>query len=192
MEDLLYENQVIKELQANFLEDIIDAIVQRKKRVIFKVKNNKIESILLFLKEKMGFLHLSHISCVDWIEENRFELIYILWHPQEKINVFVKIDVDRLKPVAPNIDYIWEHANTYERELREMYGIEFKGLVGRQELILEDWDGMPPMRRDFDTLQYVMENYTFRSGREDAQDVRETIANRTGEEIPEFAKKYSR
>ena len=73
-----------------------------------------------------------------------------------------------------------------------MFGIQFPGLVGRQELILEDWDDIPPMRRDFDTLQYVMENFEFRSGREDARDVRETIAKRTGEEIPEFAKKYSR
>ncbi len=192
MADLTYENKVILEIQEHYRENILEARVQRQRRVILRTKRTSIESVLLFLKEKLGFLHLSHISCVDWIEENRFELVYILWHPQEKINVLVKIDVDRLNPVVPNIDYIWPQANTYEREIREMFGIEFEGLVGRRELILEDWDDLPPMRRDFDTLQYVMQNYSFRSGREDAQDVRETIAKRTGEEIPEFAKKYSR
>ena len=192
MADLNFENKLIIDIQEHFRENIIAAKVKRQKRVEILTKRESIESVLMYLKEKQGFLHLAHISCVDWIEENRFELVYILWQPQEKINVLVKIDVNRLNPVAPNIDYIWPQANTYEREMREMFGIEFEGLVGRRELILEDWDNMPPMRRDFDTLQYVMDNYKFRSGREDAQNVRETIAKRTGEEIPEIAKKYSR
>ena len=192
MADLTYENKVLEDVQEHFKEKILDSRVKRERRVELRTHRDNIESVLLYMKEKLGFIHLSHMSCVDWIEENRFELVYILWHPQQKINVLIKIDVDRLNPVAPNIDYIWPQANTYEREIREMFGIEFEGLVGRQELILEDWDDLPPMRRDFDTLQYVMQNYQFRSGREDAQNVRETIAKRTGEEIPEFAKKYSR
>ena len=192
MADLQKENLLIDTVKQHFNDKIFDTKIQRQKRVHLRTNTESIESVLLFLKEKMGYLHMSHMSCVDWIEENRFELVYILWHPKDKINVLVKVDVDRMNPVAPNIDYIWPQANTYEREIREMYGIQFTGLVGREELILEDWDDMPPMRRDFDTLQYVMENFKFRPGREDAQNVRETIAKRTGEEIPEFAKKYSR
>ncbi len=192
MADLQKENLLLETLKNHFNDKIFDLKVQRHKRVHLRTTTEQIEAVLLYLKEKLGYKHLSHLSCVDWIEENRFELVYILWNPEEKINVLVKVDVDRLNPVAPNIDYIWPQANTYERELREMFGIQFPGLVGRQELILEDWDDIPPMRRDFDTLQYVMENFEFRSGREDARDVRETIAKRTGEEIPEFAKKYSR
>ena len=87
---------------------------------------------------------------------------------------------------------IWRHANTYEREIREMFGIDFPGLVANKEFILEDWQDMPPMRRDFKTKEYVDDHYFERPGREDAQDVRETIADRSGEVIPEFAKKFSR
>ncbi len=192
MTELVNENKLIDNLKAHFGDKISDARIQRSRRVIVRTTKENIEAVLLFMKEKLGYIHLSHMSCVDWIEENRFELVYILWHPQEKLNALVKIDIDRNNPVAPNIDYIWRQANTYEREIREMFGIEFDGLVGRRELILEDWDDMPPMRRDFDTLKYTLENFEFRPGREDAQDVRETIAKRTGEEIPEFAKKYSR
>ncbi len=187
-----YEELFIQNITEHFTDKILDAKVKRKGRVAIRTSTENIEAVLLYAKEKLGFIHLSHMSCVDWIEENRFELVYIIWHPEQKINVLIYVDVDRMNPLAPNIDYIWPQANTYERELREMFGIQFDGLVGRQELILEDWDDLPPMRRDFDTLQFVMENFEFRSGREDAQDVRETIANRTGEEIPEFAKKYSR
>ncbi len=91
-----------------------------------------------------------------------------------------------------NIDTIWDQANTYEREFREMFGIEFPGLVAPKEFILEDWDDIPPMRKDFNSQAYALENFATRPGREDAQDVREVIQKRSGEELPDFAKKYSR
>jgi NADH:ubiquinone oxidoreductase subunit C len=72
-----------------------------------------------------------------------------------------------------------------------MYGIDFEGNDRLGEFILEDWDDMPPMRRDFDTVKYAGEHYYKRPGREDAQDVRETISKHSGEEIPDFAKDYS-
>lgn len=161
-------------------------------RVDFNVKKEIIPSILLYLKEEMGFIHLSHISCVDWLEEGELEVIFIVWSPVEKLKVFVRTRLDRENAVMENIDMIWRQANTYERELREMFGIQFTGLVAPDEFILEDWQGPPPMRRDFDTAAYAKDTFFERPGREDAQDVRETLTNRDGEVIPDFAKKYSR
>ncbi len=185
------ENILIEQIKQKF-GDKVELKIQRNKRVIAKTNKDTIEQLLLYEKEKLGYIHLAHISCVDWIEDNKFELVYITWSPKDKINILNKIYINRDNPVAPNIDYIWRQANTYEREIREMFGIEFDGLVGEREFILEDWKDIPPMRKDFDTLSYVKRTYFTRPGREDAQDVRETIANRTGEEIPEFAKKYTR
>jgi hypothetical protein len=48
------------------------------------------------------------------------------------------------------------------------------------------------MRKDFNSQAYALENFATRPGREDAQDVREVIQKRSGEELPDFAKKYSR
>ena len=161
-------------------------------RLDFYVDKKIIPSILTHLKVNEGYIHLSHISCVDWLEEGEFEIIYILWSPKDKMKVFVRTRVERENPVMPNIDMIWRQANTYEREMREMFGIEFEGLVGEREFVLEDWEGMPPMRRDFDTEAYADETFWHRPGREDAMDVREAIIERSREEIPDFAKKYSR
>jgi hypothetical protein len=66
------------------------------------------------------------------------------------------------------------------------------GLEAPEEFLLEDWEGPPPMRRDFDTEAYAADTYWERPGREDAQDVRETIEKRTGEVLPDVAKKYKR
>ena len=161
-------------------------------RLQIKADKKIVSSILLYLKTQMGFIHLNHISCVDWIEDNQFELVYIVWNPSTKVTVMVHTMIDRENPVMENIDTIWDQANTYEREFREMYGIEFPGLVGAKEFILEDWTEMPPMRRDFDTKKYAIETYETRPGRENAKDVREELMKRSGEELPDFAKKYSR
>jgi len=182
----------IKErLKVNF--DLKDAkVIPDEKRVDIFIKKELTSPVLFYLKEQMGFKHLMHASVVDWIEEGELEMIFMLWAPKEKVKVFVKTRMDRNNAVMENLDMIWPQLNTYEREFKEMYGIEFNGLVAPKEFILEDWDGPPPMRRDFDTEAYAKEVYSERKGREDAQDVRETIAKRSGEEIPDFAKKYSR
>ncbi len=161
-------------------------------RIDFKVRKETVSSILVYLKDTLGFKHLSHVSCVDRIEKKVFELIFIVWSPTEKVRVFVRAHIDRDNPVMDNMDMIWPQMNTYERELREMYGIVFEGLDAPDEFLLEDWDGPPPMRRDFDTEAYAQDTFFERPGREDAQDVRETLTKRTGEDLPDFAKKYSR
>jgi NADH-quinone oxidoreductase subunit C len=186
----LKEN-IIQRIKANFT-DAVEKNDFDYNRLDFTVKKETIPSILFYLKDEMGFIHLSHISCVDWIEEGELEVVFIVWSPKDKIKVFVRTRIDRDNPVMENVDMIWRQANTYERELREMFGVQFTGLVAPDEFILEDWQGPPPFRRDFDTAEYAEKTFWHRPGREDAQDVRETIANRDGEEIPDFAKKYSR
>ena len=187
---LQIENELLFVLNEEF--KLLSGNVKRERRVEVVIENEQIIPVLLFAKERLGYIHFSHMSCVDWIEEGKFEVIYILWSPKEKINLLIKTKVRRDSSSLPNIDFIWRQANTYEREIREMYGLPFDGLVGREDFILEDWEELPPMRRDFITDEYVKETYFEREGREDAKDVREQILGRTDEELPDFAKKYSR
>ena len=61
----------------------------------------------------------------------------------------------------------WPTAATYQRELREMFGIDFPGSPRiEEEFILEGWNDIPPYRRDFDTLKYAEASYNQRPGRE--------------------------
>ncbi|MCD6179702.1 MAG: NADH-quinone oxidoreductase subunit C [Bacteroidales bacterium] len=184
------EEILAQQLQAAF-EHLITEVV-RKDTVFAFAPKEQVSSILLYAKEKLGYISLSHLSCVDWLESGELELVYIIWSPETKVNLFVKTRIDRENPVMENTDMIWRQINTYQREIREMFGVEFPGFIGEKEFILEDWEDAPPMRRDFDTLEYVNDTFFEREGREDKQDVRERIANRSGEEIPDFAKKYSR
>ena len=189
MEEL--KKNIVNKITGHFADAAVKAYDGN--RVDFTVKKETIPAILFYLKDEMGYNHLSHISCVDWIEEKEFELIFILWSYTDHIKVFVHTRIDRENPVMDNIDMIWRQANTYEREIKEMYGIQFEGLEAPEEFLLEDWQDMPPMRRDFDTEAYARKTFwDRREARADAQDVRETITKRTGEELPNIEKKYTR
>jgi len=156
------DNEIIKEQE--LLNDIVKAYdvkgnVIRKGRVEVFVKKELIPSILLYVKEQKGYHHMSHLACADWIEQGEFQLTFNIWSHTDKILLYIKTRVDRDNAVMENLDGIWPQLNTYERELREMFGIEFTGLIGEKEFILEDWDEMPPMRRDFDTVQYSKDHF---------------------------------
>ena len=189
MSDLIKENEILEQIKKAFQ---IEGKVSSERRTDVFADKTQVSSILLLAKNQYGFKHLNHIACVDWLEDNQFELVYILYNHQTGVTLSIHTKIDRENPEMENIDTIWDQANTYEREMREMYGIEFPGLVGEKEFILEDWEDTPPMRRDFNTLDYATNTYFHQAGREDAQDVRTTISTRSGEEIPDFAKKYSR
>ena len=106
------------------------------------------------------------ISCADWIEKGEFQLTYILNHPEKKLDVGVRTFIDREEATTESIHHLWEHAPTFQREIKEMYGIDFPGSPRVDEpFLLEGWDNIPPMRRDFDTKKYSEETYFPRPGR---------------------------
>ena len=162
--------------------------IQRQGRITVEFRAGILPAFASYLKEYMGFRHLVMMSCVDWLEENEFEIVYHLWSYEQKVHIMVKVRLDREKPVMQSISKLWDQAETYEREIKEMNGVDFEGHPGMRDLILEDWDDIPPMRRDFHTVEYVNETYEWRKGREDKQDVRETIAKQVQTEVPNFEK----
>ena len=127
-------------------------------------------SLLTYLKMKEGFTHLVLITAVDWIEENKFQLTYLLNNPRDKTRLGVRTFIERsIWPEESEMEtahHLWPAAKTYQRELHEMFGIDFPDSPEVNEpLILEYWDDIPPYRRDFDTKKYSEETYFPREGR---------------------------
>jgi len=189
---LTEENKWVESIKNTF--QTANAFVQRERRVIVELRKDLIPPFLSYAKEYLSCKHFSHMSCVDWLEEGEFELVYLLWSPEKRIQLTAKCRIPRDDPKFVTVQEFWRQANTYEREIHEMYGIFFEGNADMdRDFILEDWDEIPPMRRDFDTKEYVKKAFFERGDREkDHKDVRDVISERSGEDIPEYAKKYSR
>ena len=134
------------------------ATVQKKGRLIATMPKAGAISALILLKAR-GFEHLSAISCTDWLEEGQFELVYHLWSYRHKIHAMLKTRLPRADPETVTASPVFPHAQTYEREIHEMYGVHFEGNPRLTPLLLDHWRGPPPMRRDFDTRQYVQDTF---------------------------------
>jgi len=137
----------------------------KENRMAVTAEKEQVLTVLRFLKNK-GYGHLALISCVDWIEEKEFELVYVLsaymqtddeYTEREKINIILKTRISREKPEFLTVISIFENAEPYERELHELYGINFEGHPRLTPLFLEREYKIPPFRKDFDTREYVKE-----------------------------------
>jgi NADH-quinone oxidoreductase subunit C len=118
------------------------------------------------LRDKEGFTHLVLLTAVDWLEEGQFQLTYLLNNRALACDLGLRVMIDRNAATMEGIHDLWPTAATYQRELREMFGIDFPGSPRiEEEFILEGWNDIPPYRRDFDTLKYAQESYAERPGR---------------------------
>ncbi len=127
-------------------------------------------SLLTYLKEYEGFSHLVLITAVDWIEDNKFQLTYLLNNPVIKKEMGIRTIIERSvwpeESEMQTAHHLWPAAKTYQRELHEMFGIDFPGSPEVNDpFIMEYWDDIPPYRRDFDTKKYSEETYFPREGR---------------------------
>jgi len=148
------------EKHVKYEEGSIEVYAPRKLKFILK-KDDLVDT-LLFLKRN-GFVQLSFITCVDWIKDNKFELVYGLVSWEHKLTVLVKTFIDRDNPKMISIMDIWPTAKYYEQEINEFFGVYFEGNPNMsKELILENWDSMPPLRKDFDPQSYSNEKFEIR------------------------------
>ncbi|MCD6220302.1 NADH-quinone oxidoreductase subunit C [Candidatus Calescamantes bacterium] len=127
-------------------------------RIVLKTKQENLLPILEFLKRE-GFRQLKAISCVDWIEEGEFELVYQVASLNSPLHIMVKVRVERGDAQIETIINIFENAQVYEREIHELFGVKFRGNPDLSPLFLENWQDLPPFRKDFDTREYVKEKF---------------------------------
>jgi len=145
----------IKEITKIFND--VSVKIESDNRIIIKAPKDQILNILSFLKNK-GFEHLSLISCVDWIKEKEFEIVYILTtYTEENTHIILKTRISRKKAQIISITNLFENAEPYEREIHELFGITFEGNKRLTPLFLEREYKIPPFRKDFDTRKYVKE-----------------------------------
>ena len=140
---------------------------QRPDLAFVTVSREQLRPLLLHLRDKEGFSHLVLLTAVDWIEDDQFQLTYLLNDRANARDIGVRLMLPREGASMDSIHDLWPTAATYQRELREMFGIDFpESPRVDEDFILEGWVDMPPYRRDFDTLEYAQETYVDRPGRE--------------------------
>ena len=130
------------------------------------VDKDKAETLIRELRDREGYTHLNFMTAIDYIERGYFTIVYMLHNYDTRSTLSVHVNIDRVNATMTSIHTLWAQAWTYQRELRELWGIDFPGSPRIEEdFCLEGWDEIPPMRREFDTVAYSQDRFYNREGR---------------------------
>ena len=99
--------------------------------------------------EQLYFDYLFCLTCIDW--KTHLTMVYHLSSTRYRHNIVVKAKLDRNKPEIQTVCEIWRTAEFHEREVYEMFGVNFTDHPDLRLLILPDgWEGKNPLRKDFE------------------------------------------
>jgi NADH-quinone oxidoreductase subunit C len=143
----------------NELEKLINSELANKikkttiafNELLIYTSEDEVISVISFLKsnEKLKFRQLIDIAGVDYPEEEkRFNLVYLLLSHEKNIRIKISINLEIGKKI-PTLTKIYPSANWMEREVFDMYGIEFTDHPDLRRILTDyNFEGHP-LRKDF-------------------------------------------
>jgi NADH-quinone oxidoreductase subunit C len=106
-----------------------------------------------FLKQDCLFDLLIDVTCVDYLyfrgAQHRFGVVYCLASAETGERITVRTHLDEPELSIRSIVPLWEAANWLEREVFDMFGIEFLGHPDLRRVLLPDEFAGFPLRKDY-------------------------------------------
>ena len=119
--------------------------------LLIETSHDDLIEVIIFLKsyDKLKFRQLIDIVAVDYPEEEkRFKLIYLLLSHEMNKRIKVSINFEIEKKI-PTLTKVYPSANWMEREVFDMYGIDFIDHPDLRRILTDyNFDGHP-LRKDF-------------------------------------------
>ena len=121
-------------------------------------KGNELIKVAETLKnnDELKFDFLFSLTAIDWAED--MEVIYHLRSSEFDHEVVLRVKTEgRENPEVPTSVNIWPTAELHEREVFDLFGINFKDHPDMRRIFLEDdWVGYP-MRKDYEDDVNIVE-----------------------------------
>lgn len=130
----------------------------------YMVPAQQIRDVATFVRDELGFNYLSSVTGLDLIDDGKMEVVYHTYSIDKGGGALVlKVHVDRDEPTVPSLTPMWPGAGFQEREIWDLYGINFEGHPDQRRILL--WDGFEghPMRKDWREPFYEEEHKPFGS-----------------------------
>jgi NADH-quinone oxidoreductase subunit C len=146
---------VVDALKANFPDTILDVKTFRGETTLL-IKKEKITEVCHYLKNDFDFKFIVDITAVDYlgVKPPRFEVVYYIhrFGPDfdENMRIRLKVEVSEEEAKVASVVPVWSGADWLEREVYDMFGIEFVGHPDLRRILMpEDYEPFP-LRKDFD------------------------------------------
>lgn len=167
METTPWEDDLTAGLKEHFGESITEFSVYLGQKFLV-AKPASVIPILEHLKLEADFDYLVDVTAVDYPKKDeRFELVYILYSFKRNDRIRIKTSI---KDGDKQESAVSVHltANWLEREVYDMFGVEFENHPDLKRILMpDDWEGYP-LRKDTTILdmdqKWVQDNLGIDSG----------------------------
>ena len=116
------------------------------------VARHALPAIVRRLREdtRLAFDFLAELTAVDYFpREPRFEVVYVIVSIEHRTRLRVKVRLHGDAAHLATVTGIWPAANWLEREVWDLFGVEFDGHPDPRRLLMPDnWEGYP-LRKDY-------------------------------------------
>lgn len=146
------DQEFLTRLQAKLEVLLEDARLIAPRRIRASTEAKHGTEVLQALRNEFGGRHLSAISGVDTGDD--FEVVYHV-SAHHGLLISLHIALPRSRPVTASVTDVYPSAVLYEREVHDLFGIEFTGHPDLRRLLLyEGWpEGQYPLRKDWERDQ---------------------------------------
>lgn len=147
----LEQDPLLEKLKENFPGAILSGQLFLGQR-IYTISLDSLYEIMVYLRDspEWSFDYLIDVTALDYLtDEKRFCMVYHLY--SYKTGALIRIKSRAAEgEMVPSMTSIWKTGDWLEREVYDMFGIEFSGHPGLRRILLpEDWHGYP-LRKDYD------------------------------------------
>ena len=145
--------QAIEKVKEHFGTEILKTEEIARQTIIY-VKPERILEILRMLRDDSlcAFNYLQDITCLDYMNQGmseRFCVVYNLYSFNHNSSIRIKAFVSENNPKINSVSSLWASADWAEREVYDMYGIEFLNHPNLKRILMpDDYHGYP-LRKDY-------------------------------------------
>lgn len=154
--------RAVEKLEEQFGDDVLSVSSFRDETTV-ELAPKAITAAAKLLRDDpdLDFNMLLMLTAVDYFpQEPRFAVVYRLYSMANDAMLGLSVPVPGDNPKLPTIESVFPAANWHEREVLDMFGIEFSGHSDPRRILMpHDWEGHP-LRKDY-PLGYEEVQFTF-------------------------------
>jgi len=141
----------LETLQQRFGDSLKESTFRDNRRI--DVPATRLFELLSCLKSEHSFDMLVDMTAVDYLEyegaTDRFGVVYMLLNVATGERLIVRTPVNLPDAVLPSVYPLWRGADWLEREIFDMFGIEFAGHPDLRRLLMPEEFAAFPLRKDY-------------------------------------------
>jgi NADH-quinone oxidoreductase subunit C len=148
------DNETIQKAITEKFAGQAEALEMTPPQAAIKIAAEQIVPLFEFISTDPD-LKLNYLSAISGVdlgpEKNEIEIVYFVGSIEHKHKLTIKTAVPRQGGRIDTISTVLKAANWYEREIWELFGVDFIGHPQLERFLLpDDWDEGHPMLRDWE------------------------------------------